>query len=125
MAANWESLQPAVDPRVDPAERARFLAAWGEHRQVYGYTLLAELPYALRNALHNHPDLEGVDYDLLIVDEYQDLNACDLEVLHLIADRGCSIIGCAPQKVRMPTKRYNFPINDEVHCHVPAADLIF
>jgi DNA helicase-2/ATP-dependent DNA helicase PcrA len=93
MAANWESLQPATDPRVDPAERAIFLAAWGEHRQVYGYTLLAELPYALRHALHDHPDLEGVDYDLLIVDEYQDLNACDLEALHLIAERGCAIIG--------------------------------
>ena len=93
MAANWESLRPEENPRVDPAERARFLGAWNEHRQVYGYTLLAELPYALRNALNDHPDLEGVGYDLLIVDEYQDLNACDLEVLRLIAQRGCSIIG--------------------------------
>jgi len=93
MAANWESLQPEEDPRVDAAERARFIGAWREHRQVYGYTLLAELPFALRNALHDHPDIQGVDYDLLIVDEYQDLNACDLEVLRLIAQRGCSIIG--------------------------------
>jgi DNA helicase-2/ATP-dependent DNA helicase PcrA len=93
MAANWESLQPAVDPRVEPADRVHFLAAWSEHRQVYGYTLLAELPYALRHALQEHPDLDGVDYDLLVVDEYQDLNACDLELLHLIADRGCAIIG--------------------------------
>jgi DNA helicase-2/ATP-dependent DNA helicase PcrA len=93
MAANWESLRPEENPRVDPAERARFLGAWNEHRQIYGYTLLSELPHALRNALNDHPDLEGVDYDLLIVDEYQDLNACDLEVLRLIANRGCSVIG--------------------------------
>jgi len=93
MASNWESLRRELSPRVDRAERARFLGAWNEHRKVYGYTLLAELPYALRNALHDHPDLEGVDYDLLVVDEYQDLNACDLEVLRLIAQRGCSIIG--------------------------------
>ena len=93
MAANWESLRPEENPRVDPAERARFLGAWNEHRKIYGYTLLAELPHALRNALHDHPDLQGVNYDLLIVDEYQDLNACDLEVLSLIAERGCSIIG--------------------------------
>jgi ATP-dependent DNA helicase UvrD/PcrA len=93
MAANWESLQPAVHPRVDPAERARFLGAWNEHRETYGYVLLSELPYALRHALNNHPDLEGLHYGLLIVDEYQDLNACDLEVLRLIAGRGCSIIG--------------------------------
>jgi DNA helicase II / ATP-dependent DNA helicase PcrA len=93
MAANWETLRPEIDPRVDPAHRARFLADWAEHRRVYGYTLLAELPYALRQALHDHPDLDGLDYDLLIVDEYQDLNACDLDVLCLIAERGCAIIG--------------------------------
>lgn len=93
MAANWESLQPAIHPRVDPVERARFLGAWNEHRGIYGYVLLSELPYALRRALNDHPDLEGLDYDLLIVDEYQDLNACDLDVLKLIVARGCSIIG--------------------------------
>jgi DNA helicase II / ATP-dependent DNA helicase PcrA len=93
MAANWESLRPEADPRVAPEERARFHAAWGEHRRIYGYTLLQELPFALRRALRDHPDLDGVDYDLLIVDEYQDLNACDLEVIKLIADRGCAIVG--------------------------------
>lgn len=89
MAANWESLHPHESPRVDPAHRARFNGAWGEHRQIYGYTLLAELPYALLQALQHHPDLDGVQYDLLVVDEYQDLNACDLLVLHSIAERGC------------------------------------
>ena len=93
MAAGWESLRSEQHPNVDSAERARFLGAWNEHRQLYGYTLLAELPYALRMALHNHPDLEGVNFHVLVVDEYQDLNACDLNVLHLIAERGCSIIG--------------------------------
>lgn len=93
MAANWESLKPTEDPEVAPAERARFHAAWGEHRQIYGYTLLQELPFALRKALRDHPDLEGVDYSLLVVDEYQDLNACDLEVVRLIGERGCSVIG--------------------------------
>lgn len=92
MAANWESLRPEEDPVIEPGERTRFLGAWNEHRRVYGYTLLAELPYALRAYLRNHPDLEGVDFDILIVDEYQDLNACELELLKLIAQRGCSII---------------------------------
>lgn len=92
LAANWESLSPVKSPRVDPRDRARFLGGWQEHREVFGYTLLSELPYSLMHALQNHPDLDGVDYDLLIVDEYQDLNACDLAVLKLIADRGCSII---------------------------------
>ncbi|MDP9279109.1 MAG: ATP-dependent helicase, partial [Gemmatimonadota bacterium] len=93
MAAAWESLEPEEDPRVDALTRARFLGAWDEHRRIYGYTLLAELPYALRQALIDHPDLAGTDYNLLVVDEYQDLNACDLAVLHLLADRGSSLVG--------------------------------
>jgi DNA helicase-2/ATP-dependent DNA helicase PcrA len=133
MAANWESLRPEENSRVDPADRARFLGAWNEHRQVYGYTLLAELPYALRHALHNHPDLDGVIYDLLIVDEYQDLNACDLEVLRLIAERGCAIIGAgdddqsiysfrraAPEGIRRFPRDYpgcaNYPLSVTQRC---------
>ncbi|HEX5470059.1 MAG TPA: UvrD-helicase domain-containing protein, partial [Gaiellaceae bacterium] len=63
MAAGWESLRPERDPRVDPVQRARFQGAWDEHRRIYGYTLLQELPYALRSALRDHPDLQGVEYD--------------------------------------------------------------
>lgn len=109
MAANWEFLQPRELPRVDPAERARFVGAWNQHRQIYGYTLLAELPFALRQALRNHPNLEGVDYNLLIVDEYQDLNACDLEVLHQIAERGCSIIAAGDDDQSIYSFRYAAP----------------
>jgi DNA helicase-2/ATP-dependent DNA helicase PcrA len=93
LESNWQSLRLEDDPRIDPKDRARFLGAWNEHREILGYTLLAELPNAVRYALQNYPDLKGVDYALLIVDEYQDLNACDLEVLKLIAARGCAIIG--------------------------------
>jgi DNA helicase-2/ATP-dependent DNA helicase PcrA len=93
MAANWESLRPGRDPKVDATHRARFLGAWNEHREILGYTLLSELPYQLRAALQTYDELDGVSFDLLIVDEYQDLNACDLEVLRLIASRGCSIVG--------------------------------
>jgi DNA helicase-2/ATP-dependent DNA helicase PcrA len=133
MAANWESLRPEENPRVDPQERARFNGAWAEHRQVYGYTLLAELPYALQRALQDHPDLDGVDFDLLIVDEYQDLNACDLGLLHCIAERGCSIIGAgdddqsiysfrraAPEGIRRFPEDYpgcaNYPLSVTQRC---------
>ena len=133
MAANWESLRSEENARVDPAERARFNGAWGEHRQVYGYTLLAELPYALLHALQDHPDLEGIEFDLLIVDEYQDLNACDLALLHCIAERGCSIIGAgdddqsiysfrraAPEGIRRFPEDYpgcaNYPLSITQRC---------
>ncbi len=92
LSANWESLNPAEPTNVSAAARARFMGGWREHRKIMGYALLSELPFALRNALRDHPDLEGVDYGVLVVDEYQDLNACDLDVLRRIAARGCAII---------------------------------
>lgn len=109
MASNWEFLEQRQLRKVDPAERARFLAAWHEHREAYGYTLLAELPFALRQALHDHAQLDGVEYDMLIVDEYQDLNACDLEVLRLIADRGCAIIAAGDDDQSIYSFRYAAP----------------
>jgi DNA helicase-2/ATP-dependent DNA helicase PcrA len=92
MAAKWESLDAEQNASIQPELRARFMGAWTEHRRVFGYTLLSELPDLLRRALRDHNDLQGVDYQLLIVDEYQDLNACDLEVLHRLADRGVAIL---------------------------------
>ncbi|MEW6368800.1 MAG: ATP-dependent helicase [Acidobacteriota bacterium] len=66
----------------------RFLAAWREHRLIYGYSLRAELVYQLKKALEQRGDfqLEG-DTRHLLVDEYQDLNRCDLGVVHDLASR--------------------------------------
>lgn len=92
LESNWQALTPEHNVKVDPQVRARFLGFWDEHRRIYGYTMLAELPDLLRRALESHSDLKGLDLDLLIVDEYQDLNACDLEVLEKISERGCSLL---------------------------------
>lgn len=94
MASNWESLTDEDGPEISEVDRTRFRGAWNEHRRVLGYTLLGELPYALRRALHDHDDLDGIDFDLLLVDEYQDLNSCDLEVVKLLSEKGgCAVIG--------------------------------
>lgn len=92
LAANWESFIPEEAPKVTPEQRARFMGAWQQHREIFGYTLPSELPYALRTALQDHDELEGLDYRLLVVDEYQDLNSCDLEVLRELAERGSIIL---------------------------------
>jgi len=92
MASAWESLDPCSSTEFTPQQRARFLGFWEEHRRIYAYTLLAELPYRLREALQNHLDLDGLELDALVVDEYQDLNACDLDAIHRIANLGCSVI---------------------------------
>lgn len=94
MASNWESLTNDSDPEITETHRTRFQGAWTEHRRVLGYTLLKELPYALHRALQDHDDLDGIDLDLLLVDEYQDLNSCDLAVLRILSKKsGCAVIG--------------------------------
>ena len=124
LAANWESLNPEENEEIDPAIRARFTGGWREHREILGYTLLAELPYALRSALQDHPDLNGVDHQVLVVDEYQDLNACDLEVLKLLSARGCSIIaaGDDDQSIYSFRKAHPAGIRSFIQDYVGAID---
>ncbi len=92
LSADWQSLT------VDEADwerrfpNPRFLGVWREHRQIYGYTLRSELVYQLKKALEQRGDfeLEGpIEY--LLVDEYQDLNRCDLAVVHQIASRNVEL----------------------------------
>lgn len=92
LSADWETLH-----RDDPDWEtlfpdAAFLGAWREHRRMFGYTLRSELVYQLKRALNQYPDfnLED-DFQHVLVDEYQDLNACDLEVIRELARRGCEI----------------------------------
>ena len=80
MASNWESMEPIMDPELPEAIRNRFIGVWEDHRTTFGYSLLAELPYRLLHALRNHPDMDLGKLRLFVVDEYQDLNQCDLAV---------------------------------------------
>ena len=92
LSADWQRL---TADEVDWETRfpdPQFLGAWQEHRQVYGYTLRAELVYQLKKALEQRGDfeLEG-PIKFLLVDEYQDLNRCDLAVVRQVTSRGSEL----------------------------------
>lgn len=125
LSADWDTLMVEGDPaqrRADPI----FLSAWQQHRQVYGYTLRDELVYQLKRAL-----LERADLDLqpkakhLIVDEYQDLNACDLAVIDAIRQRGAALYGAGDDDQSIYGFRYALPIGIRqfTSTYTPAADL--
>ena len=120
LSADWQTLkadQSGWDSRFpDP----RFITAWREHRNIYGYTIRAELVYQLKKALELNPNfrLEGPPR-YFIVDEYQDLNPCDLAVVKTIAEQGAELYGAGdddqsiygfrkayPQGIRMFDKDY-------------------
>ena len=92
LSADWQSLTADEADWERRLPDPRFLGAWREHRQVYGYTLRAELVYQLKKALEQRGDfeLEGpIEY--LLVDEYQDLNRCDLAVVQQVVSRGVEL----------------------------------
>ena len=92
MSSDWQSLTADSEDWESRQSNPRFLGAWHEHRRIYGYTLRAELVYRLKQALEQRGDFE-LDQPLryLVVDEYQDLNRCDLAVVRQIEGRGVEL----------------------------------
>ena len=88
LASDWETLKADEDEWERRHPNPRFLGAWRRHREIYGYTLRAELVYALKKALDEDPDLElERDFTHVLADEYQDLNRCEIAVLQrLVTD---------------------------------------
>lgn len=94
MAAAWETLDPerVLIADVDPELRRAYVAAWNEHRRVFGYSLLAELPYRAGQALADRGEDHEPALDLLLVDEYQDLNRADIRFVTELSNLGVTII---------------------------------
>jgi DNA helicase II / ATP-dependent DNA helicase PcrA len=91
LSADWETLDA---DRADWKERfpyPPFLGGWKEHRKIYGYTLRSELVYQLKLALEEGEiTLEQCPSHVLI-DEYQDLNSCDLAVVKNLSQAGAEL----------------------------------
>jgi DNA helicase-2/ATP-dependent DNA helicase PcrA len=95
LSANWEMLNADRTGWETNFESPEFIGAWNRHRKIFGYILRSELVYQFKNLLIQEPDanIDGpIDY--LIVDEYQDLNKCDLLVVSKLIEKGASIF-CA------------------------------
>ena len=92
LSADWQSLTADEADWDKTFPDPSFLGAWGEHRRIFGYTLRSELVYQLKKALEQRGDFElESPIEHLLVDEYQDLNRCDLAVVNYIASRGLEI----------------------------------
>jgi len=84
MSSDWEQLGDG-DPSRKPDPK--FISAWNMHRKTFGYTLRSELVYQLNKAFEERAILPE-SFEHIIVDEYQDLNACELSVIKSLASRG-------------------------------------
>lgn len=93
LSADWQQLSADRTDWERTFPDPKFLGAWREHRGIYGYTMRAELVYQLKTSLEEHAlQIEGPPAHVL-VDEFQDLNPCDLAVVSQMANLGCEIYG--------------------------------
>lgn len=110
LSADWETLMRDQPTWEEMFPDAAFLGAWRDHRRIYGYTLRAELVYQLRRALNQYQDLSLEDnYQNVLVDEYQDLNACDLDVIMELSKRGSEIFVAGDDDQSIYGFRYAYP----------------
>jgi len=93
MSARWESLDPNLIllADVDTHVRNAYIGLWDVHREVYGYTLLSELPFRAGNLIEDI-GLNTSDINLLIIDEYQDLNEADIRLVSLLKDEDVRVL---------------------------------
>jgi DNA helicase-2/ATP-dependent DNA helicase PcrA len=141
LSADWETLRADDDAPNELKADPKFVGAWQKHRAAYGYTLRSELVYQLKRAMEQRDDLEIHDeIQHLLVDEYQDLNACDLRVIRRLAGTDASVYAAgdddqsiygfrhaSPEGIRAFEKDYapstNLPLATCIRCDRDIMDL--
>lgn len=90
MSADWETLNADTQNWEKKFPNPGFIGAWNQHRKAYGYALRSELVYRLKKAIEQHPPFISAENrpKYLLVDEYQDLNRCDLAVINAVSAPG-------------------------------------
>ena len=110
LSANWETLKADRTGWESKFDKPEFIGAWNQHRKIYGYVLRSELVYQFKNLLIQEPgaNIDG-PIENLIVDEYQDLNKCDLLVISKLVERGAKILSAGDDDQSIYGFRYAEP----------------
>jgi DNA helicase-2/ATP-dependent DNA helicase PcrA len=92
LSADWQRLKADEQNWEKEYQDPEFIGTWREHSQIYGYTLRLQLVYELKKALEHNPDFSlEQSYKHLLVDEYQDLNPCDLAMIGQLVKQGVEL----------------------------------
>jgi DNA helicase-2/ATP-dependent DNA helicase PcrA len=110
LADDWETLDAEGEGWEAGHPDAEFLSAWQRHRQVYGYTLRSELVYQLLVELRSDPALSPEPVREIVVDEYQDLNKCDLDTVSFLFQRtGANVFAAGDDDQSIYSFRHALP----------------
>lgn len=121
LAAAWET-EPGVPPRVDPP----LVGALQEDKGRYQYVLRSELVFDLYTEMGSDPSMLAGTYSHVVVDEYQDLNKCDVAVIDEMGRRGAQLFVAGDDDQSIYEQlRHAHPqsIRDFVANHAGSADL--
>jgi DNA helicase-2/ATP-dependent DNA helicase PcrA len=94
--AQWQTLNPQLiaQPPITHLERERFSAFHSTRRNLYCCVLPGEVIFECVSRIQQGAiqlnQLPAIDH--LVVDEYQDLNACDQEFIRQLATRGGTLV---------------------------------
>jgi DNA helicase-2/ATP-dependent DNA helicase PcrA len=95
LSADWETLRADADGWMQNKPDAPFVGAWDEHRTIYGYTLRSELVYQLKRGLAQAGDFRlEPRFKYVLIDEFQDLNPCDLAIVEALATSDLELLAC-------------------------------
>lgn len=111
LSADWETLKAEELGWNEAFPNPKFLGALQQHKAVYGETLRAELVYKLKRTLDQSGEFKlDNEYKYVLIDEYQDLNACDLAVVRSLAEKGSRIFVVGDDDQSIYGFRYADPI---------------
>lgn len=126
MATGWQTLDEGsvLLSDVDPELRTAYVNVWGGHRTAFGYSLLNELTYRAGIALEDFGEDEPPKVDLLLVDEYQDLNAADIRFIAAHRDLGVAVVAIGDDDQSIYRWRHADPAGIRRFCDefAPAVD---
>ena len=111
LSADWETLKAEELGWNEAFPNPKFLGALQQHKTVFGETIRAELVYKLKRTLDQSSEFKlDNEYKYVLIDENQDLNACDLAVVRSLAEKGAKIFVVGDDDQSIYGFRYADPI---------------
>jgi DNA helicase-2/ATP-dependent DNA helicase PcrA len=88
MAAGWESLDGEKLELSDrnPVLAQAFIGAWQEAQRRLSFLHVSEIPYLAMLLVEDQPGI-ATGLDVLVVDEYQDLNRAEVRLIRLLSEQ--------------------------------------
>lgn len=119
LSADWGNLNADEQGWEESFVVPQFISAFREHKTHYGESLRSELVYQLKKCLNQNGEFKlDKEYKYILIDEYQDLNPCDLAIVKEFADKGAElyVVGDDDQSIygfryANPRGIRDFPVN--------------